>query len=163
MKTRSLTTACLFTLSTLLLSAPALATKPAGPNAQIAITPAVQTAVQGTWRDPANVKRDAWRHPAQTLSFFGVAPGKTVIEITPGGGWYAEILGPLLHEKGAYVAAVVDPMAVPEGRGRDYSSAAATAWTRSSPPMPRCMARARSWPTTRQRRSSVQTTRPTWC
>jgi predicted methyltransferase len=120
MKTRSLTTACLFTLSTLLLSAPALATKPAGPNAQIAITPAVQTAVQGTWRDPANVKRDAWRHPAQTLSFFGVAPGKTVIEITPGGGWYAEILGPLLHEKGTYVAAVVDPMAVPEGRGRDY-------------------------------------------
>jgi len=67
MKTRSLTTACLFTLSALLLSAPALATKPAGPNAQIAITPAVQTAVQGSWRDPANVKRDPWRHPAQTL------------------------------------------------------------------------------------------------
>ncbi|HBS63885.1 MAG TPA: methyltransferase [Stenotrophomonas sp.] len=120
MKTRSLTTACLFTLSALLLSAPALATKPAGPNAQIAITPAVQTAVQGSWRDPANVKRDPWRHPAQTLSFFGVAPGKTVIEITPGGGWYSEILAPLLHDKGHYVAAVVDPMAVPEGRGRDY-------------------------------------------
>jgi predicted methyltransferase len=120
MKTRSLTTACLFTLSALLLSAPALATKPAGPNAQIAITPAVQTAVQGSWRDPANVKRDPWRHPAQTLSFFGVAPGKTVIEITPGGGWYSEILAPLLRDNGTYVAAVVDPMAVAEGRGRDY-------------------------------------------
>lgn len=120
MKTRSLTTACLFTLSALLLSAPALATKPAGPNAQIAITPAVQTAVQGDWRDPANVKRDAWRHPAQTLSFFGVAPGRTVIEITPGGGWYSEILAPLLRDNGHYVAAVVDPQAVPEGRGRDY-------------------------------------------
>lgn len=117
---RSLTCACLFTASTLLLSAPAMAIKPAGPNAQVAITPAVQAAVQGKGRDPANVKRDAYRHPAQTLSFFDVAPGKTVIEITPGGGWYAEILAPLLHDQGQYVAAVVDPAAVPEGRGRDY-------------------------------------------
>ena len=38
----------------------------------------------------------------------------------PGNGWYSEIPAPLLHDKGHYVAAVVDPMAVPEGRGRDY-------------------------------------------
>ncbi len=120
MKARSLTCACLFTVSTLMLAAPAMAIKPAGPNAQVAITPAVQKAVQDRRRDPANVKRDAYRHPAQTLSFFGVAPGQTVIEITPGNGWYSEILAPLLHEKGQYVAAVVDPMAVAEGRGRDY-------------------------------------------
>jgi predicted methyltransferase len=120
MKARSLTCACLFTVSTLMLAAPAMAIKPAGPNAQVAITPAVQQAVQDSHRDPANVKRDAYRHPAQTLSFFGVAPGKTVIEITPGSGWYSEILAPLLRDKGSYVAAVVDPMAVPEGRGRDY-------------------------------------------
>ncbi len=120
MKARSLTCACLFTVSTLMLAAPAMAIKPAGPNAQVAITPAVQKAVQDSHRDPANVKRDAYRHPAQTLSFFGVAPGKTVIEITPGSGWYSEILAPLLRDKGSYVAAVVDPMAVPEGRGRDY-------------------------------------------
>lgn len=120
MKARSLTCACLFTVSTLMLAAPAMAIKPAGPNAQVAITPAVQKAVQDSRRDPANVKRDAYRHPAQTLSFFGVAPGQTVIEITPGNGWYSEILAPLLHERGQYVAAVVDPMAVPEGRGRDY-------------------------------------------
>jgi len=120
MKARSLTCACLFTVSTLMLAAPAMAIKPAGPNAQVAITPAVQKAVQDSRRDPANVKRDAYRHPAQTLSFFGVAPGQTVIEITPGNGWYSEILAPLLHDKGQYVAAVVDPAAVPEGRGRDY-------------------------------------------
>lgn len=120
MKARALSCACLFTVSTLLLSAPAMAIKPAGDNAQVAITPAVQAAVQGSWRDPANAKRDAYRHPAQTLSFFGVAPEKTVIEITPGGGWYSEILAPLLRDKGQYVAAVVDPKAVPEGRGRDY-------------------------------------------
>ncbi len=120
MKARSLTCACLFTVSTLMLAAPAMAIKPAGPNAQVAITPAVQKAVQDSRRDPANVKRDAHRHPAQTLSFFGVAPGQTVIEVTPGSGWYSEILAPLLHDKGQYVAAVVDPMAVAEGRGRDY-------------------------------------------
>ena len=75
-------------------------------------------------RDANNVKRDGFRHPAQTLSFFKVAPEKTVIEITPGNGWYSEILAPLLHDKGHYVAAVVDPMAVPEGRGRDYQQRA---------------------------------------
>ena len=44
----------------------------------------------------------------------------TVVEITPGGGWYAEILAPYLKEQGHYVAAIVDPLAVEEGRGRDY-------------------------------------------
>ncbi len=120
MKARSLSCACLFTVSTLLLAAPAMAIKPAGPNAQPAITAAVQAAVDGKGRTPENVKRDAYRHPAQTLSFFGVEPGKTVVEIAPGGGWYAEILAPLLRDKGTYVAAVVDPKAVAEGRGRDY-------------------------------------------
>lgn len=120
MKARSLSCACLFTVSTLLLAAPAMAIKPAGPNAQPAVTAAVQAAVDGKGRDPANVKRDAYRHPAQTLSFFGVQPGQTVVEITPGGGWYSEILAPLLRDKGTYVAAVVDPKAVAEGKGRDY-------------------------------------------
>jgi predicted methyltransferase len=120
MKARSLSCACLFTVSTLLLAAPAMAIKPAGPNAQPAITAAVQAAVDGKGRTPENVKRDAYRHPAQTLSFFGVEPGKTVVEITPGGGWYSEILAPLLRDKGTYVAAVVDPMAVAEGKARDY-------------------------------------------
>jgi len=120
MKARSLSCACLFTVSTLLLAAPAMAIKPAGPNAQPAITAAVQAAVDGKGRTPDNVKRDAYRHPAQTLSFFGVEPGKTVVEITPGGGWYSEILAPLLRDNGTYVAAVVDPMAVAEGKARDY-------------------------------------------
>jgi predicted methyltransferase len=80
---------------------------------------ALGTALQGSWRDPANVARDVYRHPQQTLAFFGIAPTQTVIEITPGGGWYAEILAPYLHDNGNYVAAVVDPAAVAEGKGRD--------------------------------------------
>jgi len=81
---------------------------------------ALQAAVDASTRDPANVKRDAWRHPAQTLAFFGVQPGQTVLEITPGGGWYSEILAPLLRSQGHYIAAVVDPQALPAGKGRDY-------------------------------------------
>ena len=79
-------------------------------------------AVSGPWRNPDNVARDGYRHPSETLQFFGVMPDDTVVEITPGGGWYAEILGPYLREDGQYVAAVVDPMALPEGRGRDYQA-----------------------------------------
>lgn len=70
---------------------------------------ALDAAIAGSWRDPANAARDSWRHPAQTLAFFGIAPDQTVIEITPGGGWYTEILAPLLRENGHYIAAVMDP------------------------------------------------------
>ena len=58
--------------------------------AKIQVSPAIDAAVKASTRDPANVKRDGFRHPAQTLGFFGVAPEKTVIEITPGNGWTAE-------------------------------------------------------------------------
>ncbi|MDN5782350.1 MAG: methyltransferase [Luteimonas sp.] len=88
--------------------------------AQADVDAALQQAIAGSWRDPGNVLRDRYRHPAETLAFFGVKPGQTVIEITPGGGWYAEILAPLLRGDGHYVAAVVDPMAVKEGGSRDY-------------------------------------------
>ncbi len=71
-------------------------------------TAALDTALQGAWRDPKNVVRDQYRHPRETLSFFGVAPGQTVIEITPGGGWYSDILAPYLKDNGHYVAAVWD-------------------------------------------------------
>ncbi len=105
-------------------AAPALAADPpaaareAAPEA--APDAALQAALADDWRSEANRARDAYRHPAQTLGFFGLAPGQTVVEITPGGGWYAEILAPYLRGSGQYVAAIVDPAAVPEGRGRDY-------------------------------------------
>ncbi|HBK45611.1 MAG TPA: methyltransferase [Xanthomonadaceae bacterium] len=86
--------------------------------------PALQAALDGAWRDRVYVQRDVWRHPGQTLAFFGIKPTQTVIEITPGGGWYSEILAPYLRDRGKYVAAVVDPQALPEGRGRDYQQRA---------------------------------------
>lgn len=63
----------------------------------------------GDWRSPQNKARDVYRHPKATLQFFGVRPDLTVIEITPGTGWYSEILAPLLHDNGHYIAAVAKP------------------------------------------------------
>lgn len=60
----------------------------------------------GSWRSDANKARDGFRHPKETLAFFGVTPSQTIIEITPGGGWYSEILAPLQKGSGSYVAAL---------------------------------------------------------
>ena len=71
----------------------------------------------------ANKARDQYRHPKETLGFFGLAPGQTVIEITPGGGWYTAILAPLLHDSGTLVAAVpaaAGPRAQYHARFRDF-------------------------------------------
>ena len=66
-------------------------------------------AIASPLRTPANVARDAYRHPAQTLSFFKVKPTHTVVEIWPGGGWYTEILAPYLARGGGtYIAAASD-------------------------------------------------------
>ncbi|MFZ5637953.1 MAG: class I SAM-dependent methyltransferase [Pseudomonadota bacterium] len=86
---------------------------------------ALDQAIAGAWRDPKNAARDVYRHPRETLDFFEVDADETVVEITPGGGgWYAEILAPYLRESGHYSAAMVDPAALPEGRGRDFQQKA---------------------------------------
>ncbi|ATW05149.1 class I SAM-dependent methyltransferase [Sphingorhabdus sp. YGSMI21] len=52
--------------------------------------------------------RDVYRHPADTLGFFGVKPDQTVVEYGPGGGWYTRILAPYLSAKGQYIAVNAD-------------------------------------------------------
>jgi len=66
-------------------------------------------------RPQADRARDIWRHPRQTLLFFGLRSNATVIEIDPGTGWYLQVLAPLLHDKGRYIAALA-PVS-PEQRG----------------------------------------------
>ncbi len=64
----------------------------------------------GDHRSEQNRARDAWRHPKETLSFFGLRQDMTVMEIWPGGGgWYTEVLAPTLREHGQYIAASWDP------------------------------------------------------
>ena len=66
----------------------------------------LRAAVAAPTRTPANVQRDRYRHPAETLAFLGVKPNQTVVEIWPSGGWYTEILAPYLKARGTYWAAV---------------------------------------------------------
>jgi len=64
----------------------------------------------GDHRSEQNRARDAWRHPKETLSFFGLKQNMTVMEVWPGGGgWYTEVLAPTLREHGQYIAASWDP------------------------------------------------------
>src|SRR3546814_12309624 len=68
---------------------------------------AIAAAVAASTRTATNTARDKYRHPAETLAFFGVKPGDTVVELWPGGGWYTEILAPLTKAGGGtlYAAA----------------------------------------------------------
>ena len=61
----------------------------------------LDVALAAPTRTPANVARDRYRHPKETLTFFGVQPGHTVVELWPGGGWYTEVLAPYLASGGA--------------------------------------------------------------
>ncbi len=66
----------------------------------------------GGHRSPENVRRDPWRHPAETLAFFGVRAESTVVEILPGSrGYYMEILAPWMRDRGLYIAAGRDETA----------------------------------------------------
>lgn len=66
-------------------------------------------AIAGAQRSDASKTRDTYRHPAETLGYFGITPGMTVVEVSPAGGWYTEILAPYLNAKGHYIGAHNDP------------------------------------------------------
>jgi len=101
------------------LDQPAEPTAPTGTKELFAAK--LDQVLAGGWRSDANKARDQYRHPKQTLQFFGLKSGDTLIEITPGAGWYAEILAPLMKGSGTYVAAVGKPRN-PEGEAaRDNS------------------------------------------
>lgn len=75
----------------------------------------LQTDINGLQRTPSFKLRDAYRHPLQTLEFFGIRPDMRVIEVLPGGGWYTEILAPFLRDHGTLCEATpatssVNPM-----------------------------------------------------
>jgi len=65
----------------------------------------------GEHRTAENRVRNAWRHPVETLEFFGLGKGQTVVEIWPAGGWYTEVIAPYLKDDGKYIAAHWDPNA----------------------------------------------------
>jgi len=60
----------------------------------------LEGAVAGDWRLPEDRARDPWRHPVESLRFWRVKPGSTVVEFWPGAGWYTDILAPYLAATG---------------------------------------------------------------
>lgn len=70
----------------------------------------IADAVSGDWRLPQDRARDKWRHPVESLTFWGLRPGMTVVEFWPGAGWYTDILAPFLAAtKGKLYAAELEP------------------------------------------------------
>src|SRR3984893_9328951 len=61
------------------------------------------------YRSEADRARDRYRHPKDTLLFFGIRPEMTVLEVWPEPGWYTDIIAPLVRDRGKYYAAVIEP------------------------------------------------------
>jgi predicted methyltransferase len=68
---------------------------------------ALTTILAGDQRTPEERARDVYRHPKETLLFFGIRPEMRVLEVWPEPGWYTKVLAPLVREKGKYYAAVI--------------------------------------------------------
>lgn len=73
------------------------------------VDPALRAAVDSSARSRENKARDKYRHPLQTLTFFGIRSNMTVVELWPFGGWYTEILAPYLRDHGLLYEAAMDP------------------------------------------------------
>ena len=130
MRLRPLAFACLIVASSAsaqdaapnfpVLPPPDMATAGSAATADTAQAPAsLDAAIAGDWCPEANRARDAHRHPRETLAFFGLRDDQTVIELWPGGGWYTEILAPMLRERGQYIAASPAPPAGKTSAGND--------------------------------------------
>jgi predicted methyltransferase len=70
--------------------------------------------------------RDEYRHPGQTLAFFKVEPGMTVVDYMPSGGWYTRVLAPYLGEKGQYIGLNPDVHDATDAQKEYFANLAAT-------------------------------------
>lgn len=86
--------------------------------AKLSAEEALDLAIAGEQRSEEERARDQFRHPKETLLFFGVEPDMTIVEVWPGGGWYTNIIAPFLAKGGGvYIAAGLNPEAS-EGQAR---------------------------------------------
>jgi len=69
----------------------------------------LKAVVNGEQRSAEHKARDKYRHPVETLAFFGIRPNMTVVELWPFGGWFTEIIAPYVKDQGTYYAAAMDP------------------------------------------------------
>ena len=115
-------------------------------------TKAIEQAVAGAWRSSDEKARDVYRHPVESLEFWGVKPGMKILEVQPGGGWWTNILAPYARMTGgefyATAADISDPK-ISEGarKGRQnyldkhsdaavYGKVNLVAWGSNAAPLP---------------------------
>jgi predicted methyltransferase len=79
------------------------------PTTDPATASALDSILSAEHRPAENRARDVYRHPKETLQFFGIRQDMTVVEVWPSAGWYTEILAPLLRDRGKLYAALIDP------------------------------------------------------
>lgn len=95
-------------------------------SSRLATSTALDTILADSHRSDGNRARDTWRHPKETLLFFGLRPETSVVEIWPDpAGWYTEVIAPLVRDKGRYYGAVLDAapgVASQEKRVSDYEA-----------------------------------------
>jgi predicted methyltransferase len=95
-------------------------------SSRLATSSSLDTILTARHRSDTSRARDIWRHPKETLLFFGLRPEMSVIEVWPDpAGWYTEVIAPLVREKGKYYGAVLDAapgVASQEKRVSDYKA-----------------------------------------
>jgi predicted methyltransferase len=99
-----------------LVGAPA-ASVAASANADATTDAKLRAAIASSDRPADEAARDKWRHPLETLEFFGLRDDMTVVELWPGGGWFTAVLAPVLSEKGKLVVTNMDPGGPPDDHG----------------------------------------------
>lgn len=77
--------------------------------ADLPVEARIEQAMLGDHRSAPNIERNRYRHPVGTLTFLGLQDGMTVLEISPGSGWYSEVLAPVIRHHGQYLVASFDP------------------------------------------------------
>jgi predicted methyltransferase len=115
--------------------------------------PVLAEVVAGDWRKPEDRARDAARHPVESLTFWGLKPGMTILEVQPGGGWWTDILAPYAARTGGKYYATGPDIENPDlsKRGREirgqmekkfadgknlYGEVGIVNWGTSSKPLP---------------------------
>ena len=102
---------------------PAAPTSAATVAAGASIDAELQASVAGGQRTDKEKARDSHRHPRETLAFFGLKDDMTVVELSPGGGWFTAILAPVLRDHGKLVVVGGDPNGDPKSEGTQNAQA----------------------------------------
>ncbi len=97
--------------------------EPGGEETATLDVSSIASILAGSHRTDEHRARDQYRHPAETLAFFGVDKSDTVVELWPGGGWYTDVLAPWLRDEGKLIITSYDPGGDPEFYGTKQANA----------------------------------------